>query len=310
MTDRIDTPAGGPAPPAGARSSPITRRRFLAAAGAAGVAAVGGDAFLVEPRTVEFTHHTIGARTRPEQRPVRFVQVTDLHLQSLGRIHRRIAAEANRLRPDFVLFTGDSVDDKRRLPVLAQVLELFDRRTPKYAIPGNREYWGGVDMADLARIYRRFGGKLLVNRSAVHEVQGRGLAIIGLDDLLAGEPDGPGAFGRAAGKGADAHLVLAHCPEHRDRLLAGPPPSFGDAQPRPAFDLSKVSAVLSGHTHGGQVNVLGWSPFLPPGTGRYVKGWFRDAGAPPLYVCRGVGMSTVPVRFGSRPEVAVFTMWD
>jgi hypothetical protein len=118
MTDRHDPPAGGPAPPAGVRSSPITRRRFLAA-GAAGAAAVAGDAFLVEPRRVQFTRHAINARTLPEQRQVRFVQVTDLHLQSVGRVHRRIAAEVNRLKPDFVLFTGDSVDDRDRLPDFA-----------------------------------------------------------------------------------------------------------------------------------------------------------------------------------------------
>ena len=308
MPDRDDSPAGGPAPPAGLRSSPISRRGFLAAAGAAGVAALGGEAFLVEPRQLQFTHHAIGARTSPEQREVRFVQVTDLHLQSVGRIHRRIAAEVNRLRPDFVLFTGDSVDDKERLPVLASLLELFDRRTPKYAIAGNREYWGGVDMADLGSIYRRFNGRLLVNKTAIHEVNGRGLALMGLDDLLGGQPDGPRVFRRAAG--ADARLVLAHCPEHRDRLLTTA--AFGVAQAdalAPDVEVGNVAAVLSGHTHGGQVNVFGWTPILPPASGRYVKGWFRDPGAPPLYVCRGVGMSTVPVRFGSTPEVAVFRMW-
>jgi predicted MPP superfamily phosphohydrolase len=309
MTDRHDAPAGGPAPPAAVRSPHITRRRFLAL-GAAGAAALGGDAFLVEPRHLEFTFHAINARTLPEQRQVRFVQITDLHLHSLGRIHRRIAAEVNRLKPDFVLFTGDSVDDKRRLPELVSLLELFDRRTPKYAIAGNREYWGGVDMADLEAIYQRANGRLLLNKSAVHEVGGRGLAVIGLDDLLGGQPDGPGAFGRAAAKGADAHLVMAHCPEHRDRLFANS--AFGVAAPPappPDFDLRRVAAVLSGHTHGGQVSLFGWSPILPRASGRYVRGWYRDPEAAPLYVCRGIGMSTLPVRFGSPPEVAVFTMW-
>ena len=47
----------------------------------------------------------------------------------------------------------------------------------------------------------------------------------------------------------------------------------------------------------------------PRGSGRYVHGWFRDAGQVPLYVSRGLGTSVAPVRFGARPEVAVFTMW-
>ena len=76
---------------------PMTRRRFVALAGGGAVAALAGDAWLVEPRRVQFTHHAVNARARPEQRAVRFVQITDLHLQAVGGMHRRIAAEVNRL---------------------------------------------------------------------------------------------------------------------------------------------------------------------------------------------------------------------
>jgi len=75
----------------------MTRRRFVALAGGGAVAALAGDAWLVEPRRVQFTHHAVNARARPEQRAVRFVQITDLHLQAVGGMHRRIAAEVNRL---------------------------------------------------------------------------------------------------------------------------------------------------------------------------------------------------------------------
>jgi predicted MPP superfamily phosphohydrolase len=64
--------------------------------------------------------------------------------------------------------------------------------------------------------------------------------------------------------------------------------------------------MLSGHTHGGQVTVGGWAPLVPPGSGRYVRGWFRGDGAPPLYVSRGIGTSVLPIRFGATPELAVF----
>jgi predicted MPP superfamily phosphohydrolase len=56
------------------------------------------------------------------------------------------------------------------------------------------------------------------------------------------------------------------------------------------------------------VNLLGITPFLPKGSGDYVKGWFRD-GRPNLYVSRGIGTTILPVRLGARPEVAVFTMY-
>ena len=46
----------------------------------------------------------------------------------------------------------------------------------------------------------------------------------------------------------------------------------------------------------------------PRGSGRYARGWFREPGQIPMYVSRGIGTSMVPVRLGSVPEVAVFTM--
>ncbi|HST62928.1 MAG TPA: metallophosphoesterase, partial [Longimicrobium sp.] len=229
----------------------------------------------------------------------------DLHLKSVDAMHRRMAARVNALRPDLVLFTGDSVDRADRLGTFAELLALFDPRTPKYAILGNWEHWSGVDTGELADVYRRANGRLLVNESAVHDVGGRALRVTGLDDLVGGRPDARRAF--AGGDAADAHLLLAHCPEHRDRLDLPPLPFDGGAPA--AADASRITMMLSGHTHGGQVNVLGWTPVLPRGSGRYVRGWFRDAGRVPLYVSRGIGTSVVPVRLGAPPEVAVFTVW-
>ncbi len=284
----------------------MTRRRFLALAGGSAAAALAADAWLVEPRRVQFTHHAVNARTSPEQRAVRFIQITDLHLQAVGRMHRRIAAEVNRLAPDFIVLTGDSVDRADRLPELASFLALLDRRTPKYAILGNWEHWGGVDLDELAAVYRAASCRLLVNDFAVHQIGGRSIRVTGLDDLVGGRPDAGHALRDAPP--ACAHLLLAHCPEHRDRL-ADPPPPLAPAAPSPPLDLGRITLMLSGHTHGGQVNVLGWTPVLPRGSGRYVRGWFRDPGQVPLYVSRGIGTSVAPVRLGARPEVAVFTMW-
>lgn len=282
----------------------MNRRRFLALSGAAtaaGALSLGGYAGLVEPRRAGFTRHRVNARTSPAQREVTFVQVTDLHLDRVGAMHRRIAARVNAIRPDLLLFTGDSVDRRDRLGELRSLLALLDPRTPKYAILGNWEHWSGVDLGELADVYHRANGRLLVNESAVHDADGRALALTGLDDLVGGRPDTRAVD---TAPDADAHLLLAHCPEHRDRLMV---PGLG-APPRP-IDTGRITMMLSGHTHGGQVNVLGWAPVLPRGSGRYVAGWFRDPGAVPLYVSRGVGTSVMPVRLGAPPEVAVFTMW-
>ncbi len=48
-------------------------------------------------------------------------------------------------------------------------------------------------------------------------------------------------------------------------------------------------------------------PFVPPGSGRFVAGWYRDTFAP-TYVATGIGTSLAPVRFLCRPEMPIFTL--
>ncbi|MFL5385233.1 MAG: metallophosphoesterase [Longimicrobiaceae bacterium] len=287
----------------------MNRRRFLAAL-AAGGATLGGYARFGEPRRLEVTRHAVDPLPIPSRPPLTLAQVTDLHLQRVGSLHRRIAGRLARARPDLVLFTGDSIDRADRLPVLAEFLALLGPRIPGYAILGNWEHWGGVDLEALARLYARHGVRLLVNETAVHAHQGRRLAITGLDDLVGGRPDLAAAVRGA--EPADSRVLLAHCPAHRDGLRDDQQAlRVGGTLVRPGVDLAALDfrLMLSGHTHGGQVAFLGAAPMLPQGSGRYARGWFREPGEIPMYVSRGIGTSVVPVRFGSVPEVALFTLW-
>ena len=262
-----------------------------------GAAAVGAQAAWWEPRSLEVTHHRLPLP--PRYASLRFVQITDLHLRGIGSLHRRVAAETRRARPDFALLTGDSVDRKYALPTLDAFLALLDPRLPKYAILGNWEHWSRVDLRALAAVYERHNTRLLVNESAVHPHPAGPVAITGLDDLV-GAPDL-----RAAVHGvqpAAVRLLLAHSPAYRDIVAA-----HAGAIPGEPLDVAGITLMLSGHTHGGQIAVGGWAPLVPPGSGRYVRGWFRGDGAPPLYVSRGIGTSVLPIRFGATPELAVFT---
>ena len=58
-------------------------------------------------------------------------------------------------------------------------------------------------------------------------------------------------------------VLLSHCPAFRDSL---------------ASDHSGIREVISGHAHGGQIALGRWAPLRPPGSGRYVAGWYRDEG--------------------------------
>ncbi|MDB4948076.1 MAG: metallophosphoesterase [Gemmatimonadetes bacterium] len=288
----------------------MKRRRFLALSAAAGAAAgLGVEGFAVETGDVQFTEHVVNGRRGADERRVTFAHVSDLHLRGIAGVHRRIAAEIAARRPAFVVLTGDSVEGPAGLPLLDAFLGLLDPAVRKYAVLGNWEHWGKVDVGALRAVYARHECRLLVNETVMHWHEGRGIAVTGLDDFV-GKPDLTAALRGIAP--AHGHLVLAHTPEQRDGLGVGAAPvnAFGVPVPVPA-DLAAygVDAVLSGHTHGGQIALFGWAPVLPPGSGRYARGWFRDGALPPLFVSRGVGTTVMPVRLGSRPEVAFHAMW-
>ena len=67
----------------------------------------------------------------------------------------------------------------------------------------------------------------------------------------------------------------------------------------------RFALTLSGHTHGGQVRVFGWSPVVPSAFGnRYAYGPVRE-GNRELVTSGGIGCSIVPVRLGVIPEITL-----
>ena len=70
---------------------------------------------------------------------------------------------------------------------------------------------------------------------------------------------------------------------------------------------SRVALQLSGHTHGGQVRLFGWSPALPPQNGvQLVYGHLRLKCD--VIISGGLGCSIMPVRVGVPPEIVEVTL--
>lgn len=249
---------------------------------------VGAYAWLGEPGWIDVTRHSVGVPVAGRH-PFRIVQLADLHLEHLGARERRVAEAVRNARPDLLVLGGDLMDQPEGLPVLDAFLALLGDRPATVAILGNAERWSGVQPESLRAALTHRGGVLLANETLRLEHDGRTIAVVGLDDTTTGHADPKVAMAGAAGL---ANLVaLSHSPLVRD-AWEGPPVSF----------------LLAAHTHGGQVAFLGYAPARPQGSGRYVAGWYR--GSPfDMYVSRGIGTSGFPIRFGARPEVAIFDWW-
>ncbi len=250
-------------------------------------------AFIIEPNRFVVTRHLLNQQFASNGNSFKIVQVSDLHLKQFNKRAQHIAEQVNKLNPNVVLFTGDSIDKVEQLDGFDRFLSLLDKQTAKYAIMGNWEYWAGVDLERLTKIYATYNCRLLVNESILHNYGNRSILITGLDDLVS-KPDLIKSLQGITPQ--QNHLLLAHSPAYRDLLSSD--------------ELAKISQykpqyMLSGHTHGGQLSLFGFAPLRPDGSGRYVSGWYRD-GAIALYVSRGLGVSVLPVRMGVVPEISYF----
>ena len=280
------------------------KRRDLLRGGAAlvagGALTTGIDGLCLTPFKLDVSHHDFGAPPAPtgdlateamptpaESRRLRIAHVSDLHLYRVGPLEERVLEALHSLAPDLLVITGDSLSAARGEGPLVDFLAACPDVPHRLAILGNWEISSGVPVARLRAHHERHGFDLLVNRSVRVTLGDRSVRVTGFDDFRQGRPDPVAAL--AGEEPCDHHLVLAHCPVHRDRLAL------------PAEHPADL--VLSGHTHGGQVAPGGVALLTPPGSGRYVAGWYRDGG-PPLFVSRGIGTSTVPIRIGSVPELA------
>src|SRR2546421_507585 len=134
-------------------------------------------------------------------------------------------------------------------------------------------------------------GELLYTSRARVTMGGGELTLVGIDAPVAGEPALAAAV--RALDAADHAIWMVHAP------------GFVDDVPRDRFPAP--AAILTGHTHGGQIRLPFYAPYTPYGSGRFVAGWYRDTLAP-LYVSRGIGTVTIPARLFFLPELAVFTL--
>jgi predicted MPP superfamily phosphohydrolase len=100
----------------------------------------------------------------------------------------------------------------------------------------------------------------------------------------------------------DLPLALAGSREDELKLLLAHNPIILRRAARAGVDL-----VLSGHTHGGQVNLRSERSISVRPRRRLLKGLAR-AGETQIYVTRGLGTVVLPVRFGCPPEVSLLEL--
>jgi len=273
----------------------LSRRQFLtglAAAPLVALSATSAYARFIEPSRYEVSETDVFLRDLPERfEGFRITQLTDVHHSRMVGIDevRRTVDLANLTKPDLIALTGDYTTSYRRyIEPCAEALGALNAPEGVWAVLGNHDHYTDRELTTRALENNRIA--VLNNANTTLRRGSDVLQLSGIDDWSWAGTNWPRAL-----YGLDQKrptVLLSHQPRVLD--LA---------------ESEKVGLIISGHTHGGQIDLplIGPPARFATAELKYAQGLFRR-GDTQLYVSRGTGVIGLPLRLGVRPEIAVLRL--
>lgn len=203
--------------------------------------------------------------------------ISDIHRRTISnKIINGVKGKA-----DVVVIGGDLME--KGVPferVKANLLKL-KQIGPVYFVWGNNDY--EVDYHQLDAILLEAGIKVLDNTAVTFESeQGEKLSLLGVDDLNQNRDR--------------LDLALLDSEAASFKILASHYPSITNK----VHPEHEIRLVLSGHTHGGQIHIFGYSP--------QKRGGIKKLRNTILLISNGYGTTSLPLRLGAPAETHLITL--
>lgn len=245
----------------------------------------------IEPHTVHVQHlHYQFDQNKPFQKPIKVALLADLHIGLFSGHERQlksIVKKVNLEQPDFVVVAGDwTYEPENKLAEELAILK--EIQAPIYSVNGNHDeqYPGPPIQALLANA-------LAVNN--VMDIEGKivefdEFRLIGVGDLWAGKAD---------------MRYMPELPQDKPWLILSHNPDTVDMVP----ELPTRPLMLSGHTHGGQVELPWLTSYIMKKVSilGHKKGMYLHENAN-VFVSVGTGMVGVPFRFRVPPTIDIIEL--
>jgi predicted MPP superfamily phosphohydrolase len=295
----------------------ISRRQFLRFIGGLGALGASTAAYgFGEPiLRLRVARYDITPKQWPAGFQLRIAVIADLHAcdpwMSLERIEA-IVERTNALKPDITVMLGDYVGGHRHvtrtIPASEWAPLLAGLKAPLgvHAILGNHDWWEdktvqreGQGPTVARRALESSGIPVYENDARRLTKDGRAFWLAGLGDQLAYLPARRFRPVRRIGVD-DLAATLAKVTDDAPVILLAHEPDVAVRVP------ARVALQLSGHTHGGQVRLFGWSPVVPTRYDKFAYGHSRENCD--VIVSGGLGCSIMPFRIGVPPEIGLVTL--
>jgi predicted MPP superfamily phosphohydrolase len=294
----------------------ISRRQFLGFVGGLGAYATSTGAYgFAEPLLrLHVARYDILPPRWPAGFQLKIAVIADLHAcdpwMSLDHI-AAIVERTNALDADIIVMLGDYVAGHHHVTRYitagewARVLAGLKAPLGVHAILGNHDWWedktvqrDGQGPTIARRALEAAGIPVYENDVRRLTKNGRPFWLAGLGDQLAYMPARRFRPVRRIGVD-DLTATLAKVTDEAPIVLLAHEPDVAWRVP------ARVALQLSGHTHGGQVRLFGWSPVSPSGS-RLAYGHIRINCD--IIVSGGLGCSIMPFRLGVPPEIVLVTL--
>jgi uncharacterized protein len=292
----------------------------------------------IEPKLIDFSQYDVPiANLSHELNGLKVIHLGDTHFHpnSDKKFFRRVAKKINEQNPDLILFSGDFICYSlvSNPELLIEFFQSLQSTYGTFATFGNHDYadYASIEKpsytfldkifpvcskifkeyflkkkkktplplpkekpalnTDLLNILEKANVVVLNNEHQTINVNGSDLHIVGLGDLWANHFDPKKAFASFSPQALSPCIVICHNPDAVDHGLCEYP-----------SDL-----ILSGHTHGSQVNLpLIGINITNSAEKKFKRGWYEPKGRK-MYITRGVS-SHFRFRWFSKPELTQFTL--
>ncbi len=239
----------------------------------------------------------------------RIVQFSDAHVGSMTGSRQEMVQQlidsVNAQHPDMIVFTGDmqNITPDELIPSMLYFRQLL-AYDGVYAVLGNHDYavYQNCDDTEKANnclltkdIIRKMGFDLLLNEHRIIHRDSDSIVVAGMENWGVAE---------RAPKEGDVKKTLTHpspLTSHLYTIMLQHDPTCWREKILPECN---AQLTLSGHTHGGQFSLFGWSPVAL--TYDEWQGMTYE-GDRALYVSTGAG-SLIPFRLNQPREIVVITL--
>ncbi|WP_105615828.1 metallophosphoesterase [Vallitalea okinawensis] len=239
----------------------------------------------------------------------KILQIADLQSKKYRNNNEELIQLIDKSQPDMIVITGD-LFDRRRMEEAQNSIDFIAQINSKYPVfyvSGNHECWSG-QYTNIISALIEMDVVVLDNTYTIINNGNEIIKLFGLIDPAHYYPEKGKEYEKFTGiievnkqldwmskEGSDVPAILL---SHRPELVE-------------VYRLYDFDLILSGHAHGGQVQLPKVGGLWAPGQGflpEFEGGYYDLNDKTTLIVSRGLGNSSFPFRINNHPELVEITL--